>query len=323
VSRLTFLARRFGFAVLATYLVMSIAFLVVATMPDPNLGLIAFGSKNPESAINAVKEAKNLNDPLLDRYVRWLVDITTLDWGRSIGKFGSRGPPVTDLLADGIPLTLAYVLPGIVFSFAASLAIGSYAALNPRGRLSRALSTLGYLGLGMPNYFIALVVLLVIAPEFGITFSYPARPLDALFSDPLSLWPFLLPALVLSTTLIGGQLRYVRAESAELLGEDFVKLVRAKGAGNVRVVRHLLSNAALPLVSLVFADLLSTLVVQVFILEYIFPIRGIGALGLQAISDRNIPLILGTTMVVAYAGIAANFFQDVLYAWFDPRADFE
>ncbi|WP_439026228.1 ABC transporter permease [Haloarchaeobius sp. DT45] len=323
MSRLTFLARRFGFAVLATYLVMTVAFLVVATMPDPNLGLVAFGSDDPSAAVNAVKEAKNQNDPLLDRYVTWLGDLTTLDWGRSMGKFGGRGAPVVDLLAEGIPRTLAYVVPGVALSFVVSLVIGSYVALHSDSRIAGAVSTLGYVGLGMPNYFVALLATFVLGTELELGVTYPARPIDALLSDPLSLWPFLVPTLVLSTTLVGGQLRYVRAESTEVLGEDFVRLVRAKGAGNVRIARHLLSNAALPLLSLVFADLLSTLVVQVYVLEYVFPIQGLGALGLQAISDRNMPLIIGTTMVVAYAGIAANFLQDVAYVWFDPRADFE
>lgn len=324
MSRLGFLARRFAFAVGAAYGVMTVAFFVVASMPDPNLGWLSQGhTEDQAAAINAVKEAKNLNEPLLDRYVSWLVDVTTLDWGRSMGRFGGAmsgrpGPPVTDLLGKAIPVTLAYVVPAVLVSFAIALAVGSYVALNPESRLANSVSSIGYVGLGIPNFFIAELVLLAAAEWVDwipLGFSRHVSP-----TDPGTLVPYLVPAAVLTTTLAAGQLRYVRAESTEYFGEEFVTLVRAKGASDTRVVRHVLRNAALPLLSLFFADLVSTLVVQVYVIEFVFHIPGLGDLGLQAIRDRDMPLILGTTMVVAYVGIAGNFAQDVAYAWLDPRA---
>ncbi|WP_435358152.1 ABC transporter permease [Haloarchaeobius sp. DFWS5] len=323
MSRLWYIARRFGFATFAAYIVLSVAFFVVATIPDPNLGMIARGARDQDSALAAVREAKNLDEPLMDRYVNWLVDYATFDWGTAVGAYGQPGAPITDILADAVPITLAYVLPGVVGSFVVALAVGSYLALAPESRLAQVLSSGSYLAFGVANYFLAICLGFVISTELGWRLSFPRDPVAALTTDPLSLVPYLVPAAVLSTTLAGGQLRYVRAESADILGEDFVKLVRSKGASDVRVMRHVLSNAALPLVSLVFADLLSVLVVQVYVLEFVFGMPGIGRIGLQAIADRNMPLIIGTTMVVAYAGIGANFLQDVAAAWFDPRAEFE
>ncbi len=307
---------------LAAYIVMTISFFVVAVIPDPNVGYAAWITKgDPDEAANAVIEAKNLNEPILDRYFRWVVDLTTFDWGRSVGGFGQRGQPVTELLEATIPVTLAYLVPALVISTALALAVGSYVALHPESRVAEAISSVGYLALGVPSFFVAELLFFAANEEFGwLQFGFPRR-ID--LADPVSLWPYLIPATVLATSLAAGQLRYVRAESSELLGRDFVKLVEAKGAGDLRVIRHVLSNAALPLVSLFFADMVSTLVVQVFVIEFVFRLPGIGDLTLVAVKDRNMPVIIGSTMVIAYAGIVANFLQDVAYAWFDPRADFQ
>lgn len=325
MSRVRFLLRRLAFAVGSAYGVMTVAFLVVASMPDPNLGYLSQSPsvEDQAAAVDAVREAKNLDQPLHERYLSWLVDVTTLDWGRSTGRFGGAlegeaAPAVTDLVAAALPPTLAYVVPAVLGSFAIALAVGSYVALHPHSRVANAVSSLGYVGLGVPNFFIAELVLIAAAEWAGwipLEFSRSVSP-----TEPGTLVPYLVPAAVLTTTLAAGQLRYVRAESAHHFGEEFVTLVRAKGASNVRVVRHVLRNAALPLLSLFFADLVSTLVVQVYVVEFVFGIPGLGDLGLQAIRDRDMPLILGTTMVVAYVGIAGNFAQDVAYAWLDPRA---
>ncbi|WP_435332567.1 ABC transporter permease [Haloarchaeobius sp. TZWWS8] len=322
MSRLTYLARRLGFSVFAAYVVMTISFVTVAVVPDPNVGFAAWLAKgDSDAAANAVRQAKNLDEPLLDRYLDWVVDIATFDWGRSIGMFGEPGAPVTLLLEQSLPVTLAYLVPALVISTVLALVIGSYVALRPTSRVARGLSYVSYLGLGLPSFFVAELVLFAAYNEVDwLTLEFP-RVVD--LTDPVSLWPYLVPATVVGTTLAAGQLRYVRAESSEILGAEFVKVVRAKGATDLRVLRHVLSNAALPLVSLFFADLVSTMVVQLFVIEYVFSLPGLGFLALQAASARNMPVILGTTMVIAYAGIGVNFLQDVAYAWFDPRADFE
>ncbi len=133
----------------------------------------------------------------------------------------------------------------------------------------------------------------------------------------------MLLSAVLDISLLAGQLRYARAESCEYVYREFVKLLRAKGASNWRVARHIVRNAAIPLLSLFFADLIGTLVVNVFVLEFISSVRGIGTLGLQAIQHRDLPLILGVAIIIAFAGILGNLFQDLAYLGLDPRVESE
>lgn len=115
------------------------------------------------------------------------------------------------------------------------------------------------------------------------------------------------------------QIHYARAEVHELLNQTFVDVLRAKGVKDFKVALQVLLNAALPLVSLLFADLLAVLMLHVFVIESIFRIPGIGRLTLLAIDSRDLPVIMGITMVIVVVGIFGNLLQDLLAFVLDPR----
>lgn len=314
-------ARRVLFAAFAIYLVMTVTFGFVALTKNPKVAVVAHGAANSQEAQGATesekaaivneaveeyKEEHGLAAPVHERYVRWLIDVATLDWGQSY----TQNAQVTTVLERTIPTTLAYVLPAMAFALVGGVGLGVYSALNPGTRVERLLSGGFYLGYGIPNYWLAIVVLLLGGAGVAEAFVSPS-----VFRD------VVLPAGVLGTSLLAGQLRYARAESSEYVNTEFVKLVRAKGASTRRVGWHVLRNAALPLVSLFFADLLGVLVVNVFVLETVLDIGGIGGVGLIAVQQRDMPLILGVAMVIAFAGIVGNLLQDLAYVGLDPRVD--
>lgn len=308
--------RRIIFTVFAIYLVLSIAFGFVALTGDPNEGLIEWqtvttqGQDEAIEAIATYRAERNLNAPLSERYVRWLVDMTTLDWGTSF----NQDAPVISLIADAVPRTLAYVLPAMAFALAGGIGIGLYSAMHKRTLLARLGSGLAYVGLGVPNFWLAGILLFVFTVRFG---QYGRATVPY--------WPLLkgvvLPSVVLGTSLLAGQARYARAESAEYVSTEFVKLLRAKGASGWAIARHLLRNAAVPLLSLFFADLLIIVTLNIYVLEVVFGISGLGQLSYQAIQDRDLPLILGTVMVLVITAMVGNLFQDIAYQAFDPRIE--
>lgn len=310
------LVRRTAFAVLAIYLVLTVTFGFVTLTGDPNQGAIVFqtattqGQEAAQEALAEYREARNLDDPLAERYVRWLVDMTTLDWGTSF----SQNAPVTALIGRALPQTLAYVVPAMAFALVGGIGIGLYSATHERTLLSRLGAGVAYVGLGVPNFWLAGVLL------FAFTV-----PLGQYGDATVPYWEILkttiLPAFVLGTSLLAGQARYARAESSEYVNAEFVKLLRARGASRWAIARHLLRNAAIPLLSLFFADLLIILALNIYVIEVVFGIPGLGQLSYGAIQDRDLPLILGTTMVLVFFGIVGNLFQDVAYRSLDPRIE--
>lgn len=317
------LTQRAVVAVVAVYLVMTIAFLFVALTPDPNQGSVVFevvttggDEEDVQQALNAYREARNLNDPIHERYVRWLVDVSTFDWGTSY----SYGRPVTSLILERVPYTALYVVPALTLSLFGGVAGGLYAAFNRQGLVDRAVSVLSYSGFGVPNFWLAEVAVLLVVGELGLL-SQVSQARSAPFWSVAHLEQFVLPSLVLASGLFAGQLRYARAESLEYVNAEFVAALRAKGVSRLGVARHVLRNAAVPILSVFFADMVAVLVVNIYVIEEVFGIDGLSALSLAAIHQRDMPLVLGTTMVIAFVGIAANFVQDATYAVLDPRIE--
>jgi peptide/nickel transport system permease protein len=327
------IVRRLAFAVFAVYLVLSLAFLFVALTPNPQLALFKRAAAQQAADENipiektaaweelmAFKERRGLDEPLLDRYRNWIVSYTTLDWGQSYGvsgglAYGQRYPantPVTTVVATALFATLRYVLPAMVVAVIGGLVIGLYTATHQHTLFDRLATSAAHLGFSLPNFWLGTILLLVLLGKGGL--------LTGFIQDSYTLMKsVILPAAVLTTSLLAGQLRYARAESLEYINAEFIKLVRAKGARQWRVARHLLRNAAIPLFSLFFTDMMGILVLNIYVIEYVFGIPGLGGLTLVAIQSRDLPVILGTTMVIVLCGIVGNMVQDIGYLVLDPQ----
>lgn len=318
--------RRVAFSLFAVYLVVTLTFGFVALTPDPNVPQIRFAvaqsthnfsnlDARVNAAVSAYRDRTNQDEPVLQRYENWLVNVATLDWGTSYRS----GQPVTAVIAERLPYTLAYVVPAMVLAGLVGVAFGLYSATHRYGLPDWLGSAAAYVGLGVPNFWLASVLILLVSFDFAwVPTSF--APEKGVFASE-NLLRFVLPAAILTTGLVAGQLRYVRAETSEYVRAEFVTLLRAKGATGWRVARHVLRNAAVPLLSLFFVETLAVLVFDVFVIEYVFKIPGFGLLTYQAIKSRDLPLIIGTTMVIAFVGIAGNLVQDVAYVLLDPRVE--
>ncbi|MFB6153962.1 MAG: ABC transporter permease [Halodesulfurarchaeum sp.] len=317
-ATIRYVVRRFAFALIASVGVITLVFLLFAFTPDPYLAeLLYYKTKytrgNETAAVLQLKQAyitsRGLHRPLWVRYIDWLSDIVTLDWGRSF----QTGAPVSAMVAAYTKRTAMYVLPAVVVSAIASAFIGLYSAANRRTLLDRTISLGAYVGIGIPNFWLAAMALIFLRGG-------EMNAIQVFLNDPrIPLSRYVLPAAVLSTVLLGNQIHYARAEIHEHLNERFVEVLRAKGLSNRRVAWQVLRNAAMPLTSVVFADLLAVLVLHVFVIEKIFSIPGLGRLLFLAVDTRDLPLITGVMMVVVFVGIFGTLLQDVVALLLDPR----
>ncbi|WP_372480326.1 ABC transporter permease [Halomicrobium sp. HM KBTZ05] len=260
-----------------------------------------------EDAIAAVRDqylgTRGLDRPLAVQYLDWLGNMVTLDWGRSF----VTGDPVFGTVLAAAGRTAMYVLPALALAVAVGVAFGLFLALRPESRLgSVGLGTI-YLAFAIPNFWLG--GLLVSLARAGV------------ISRPPLVFEHLLPIVLTATTLLGGVVSYARAHAAEYASADFVRLLRAKGAGSRRVATHVLRNAAVPIFSLVFTEALALLVLAVFVVEVLFGIDGFGSLLFRSVDQRDLPVLLGGTLVIIAVGVVGNVVQDLSYGVLDPRID--
>lgn len=322
-----YVLRRLARTVLFAYLLLSGAFFAFALTPDPNrslqgylAGTSAFGTEEDPTeaareAMETYDEVRNRDRPLLVRYWDWVSGYATLQWGYSF----AYDEPIADVFARAVPVTLLYVVPAVAASTALSALLGTYAALSRGGVVDRVGRVASALAVGLPVIVLASVLSHLAAGGVAIpTYDGAASPLSA-----GNLAALAVPGALVAGSTLAVQWRTVRAEALALAGEPFVKTLRAGGADRRRLGRHVLRNAAAPLLALFTAEALVALLLTVYVVESVLGVPGVGDATLVAFEERDIGLILGTVLFPAFVGLLANFCKDLLAGALDPRVSRE
>jgi peptide/nickel transport system permease protein len=268
-----------------------------------------------DEAVQARREALGLNKPLAVRYVIWLREVAQGNFGYSIIK----SQPVANLLAAGFRNTIALLALSLVLSTVVGIVFGILSALRPRSVLDYLLTALAFVGVGMPSFFFALVLILVGALTLGwfptsgiVTPGEPPSLLDRLHH-------MVLPLIALSINGAGGVMRYMRSSLLEVLNDDYVTTARAKGlAEHAVVLRHAVRNALLPIITVIGLHV-PVLFSGAVIVETIFSIPGIGSVLVEAMNTKDYPVIMGGVLVTGFVVLTCNLLADIGYAIADPR----
>ncbi len=270
---------------------------------DPVLLMVS--SDAPPDVVATTRHALGFDRPLHEQFTDYVTRAARGDLGVSLRS--SR--PVAGLIRERLPATVELTVAALLIAVAVAIPAGIVSAVK-RGSVVDRLAMVGAVaGQAVPIFWLALLLIAF----FGVYL----RWLPVFGRG--SLAHLVLPAVSLSTVILGRLARLVRSSMLEVLGQDYVRTARAKGVGEVRVLAgHALKNAAIPIVTLLglqFAQLLGGAVVT----ETIFAWPGIGRLVVEAIFNRDFPVVQGVVLVVSLIFVAVNLLVDLAYAALDPR----
>ena len=302
---LTYVIRRLLVAIPTLLGVATVVFSLLRLLPGDPANLIAGPQATPESIAN-IRHQLGLDLPLWQQYLAFLGRLLHGDLGIS----SRTGQPVLQEIAVRAPYTAELALCSLVLAVVVGIAAGVVAATRRNTGADLGISSSAVFGVSMPVYWLGLMLIVVFAVRLRVL---PAAGNDEGVAS------LVLPTITLALFSMGLVARQTRSAMLEVLGQDFVRTARAKGAGRPSVlIRHALRNALLPIVTTIGLQF-GTLLGGAVITESVFAWPGMGRLLLDSISARDYPVVQGVVLMLAVAFIAINLLTDLVYAYVDPR----
>jgi peptide/nickel transport system permease protein len=310
-----YLGRRLIQVPLVLLVVSLMTFVITRATPGDPVQIMMGMQTSPEAAA-AMRAEFNLDRPLPVQYGLWVAKVMTGDLGRSM-RLNDR---VTTLLAERFPVSLQLASAAMLLALLVSIPLGVAAALRRNSWVDYLCTGYTVMGFAIPNFGLALILIYV----FSIKLDW--LPITGIGSSEAAAggWvsyirPFIVPAIALGTLQTAILTRLLRSSMIEVLSQDYMRTARAKGLlpGTI-VFLHALKNAMIPFITMVAVQFGYMIGIQVTI-EYIFAVPGMGSAVLNAVVNRDFPVIQGFTLVIAAFFLFANIVADMLYAVLDPR----
>lgn len=310
---LSFLVRRVAQGVVTLFIVTVITFFLINAAPGGPSAMMRMDLTASERHALALR--LGLEQPLPLRYLSWLLDTIHGNLGTSL----STNLPVAQTIAQRFPNTLELAVLTLLASVTLGLVLGVASAQRRGGVVDYFVGVVSVLGLSIPTFWLAIVLILVFSvdlrwlPASGLSTSGDGFQLVDRIRH------LIMPVLVLSLFTLPNIVRFTRSAMLEAISQDYVRTARAKGLSSIRVVyRHALRNALIPVLS-ILGVLVPRLLGGAIITETIFGWPGMGQLMVQSATDRDYPMVMGLTVVVAAIVIGTNFLVDLAYSLVDPR----
>ncbi len=284
------------------FVIISITFFISKLLP----GTPFADDKLTPQTQEILFEKYGLDEPLYVQYAKYMLNVAQGDLGNSF-YFESR--PVLTILLDAAPVSAFLGVQAVVFGLVVGLALGIVSALRHNSVWDTVAVVIAVLGVSVPSFVLGPILQYWLAVRFKV---FPPAFFDSWLHS-------VLPSIALSVFVISTVARFVRSEMLEVLGQDYITLAKSKGlTGLAVIVRHVLRNAMIPLVT-VLAPLAVFLITGSLVIEQIFAVPGIGEQFVSSIRVNDYSMILGTTIFLSVLFIIALLIQDILYGIIDPR----
>jgi peptide/nickel transport system permease protein len=228
---------------------------------------------------------------------------------------------VGQLIMQRLPTTIPLAFLSMALALAIAIPAGIISAIRRNTWIDGLVSVIAFAGLSIPGFWLGTLLILGFSVHWQI---FPPGGYVSVMDDPVAgLRHLLLPAIALGSTFAAVLTRMIRSSLLEVLGADYIRTARAKGQVEQRVlVHHALRNALIPAVTIIGVQV-GFLLSGALIIEQVFSLPGIGRLTVQAVLDRDIPLLQGCIITIAFIFVAVNLLTDLLYMWLDPRISYQ
>lgn len=304
---LFYILKRIALAILTVWVVITVTFFVMRAVPGgPFLGEKAIS----EEAIAALEAKYGMDKPLFEQYTTYLKDIATkLDFGPSLKL---RGRMVIDVIGDGMKVSAKLGLIAAGIATVTGVVLGAVAALRRNKIIDKIIMVITTAFVSMPSFIMGTLLLILFAVHWLLV------PANGAMEGGL-----ILPVVTLALYPTAYITRLTRSSMLDVLGQDYIRTARAKGVSGVKIIfGHALKNALIPVITYL-GPMIAYIVTGSLVVEQIFAVPGIGRAFVSSITDRDYPMIMGTTIVLAVLIVVMNLVSDILYKVVDPRINLE
>jgi peptide/nickel transport system permease protein len=307
-----YLIKRF-FLLIPTFIgITLVVYTVLLLLPGDPVDVL-LGQEYDEAIAARMRAEWGLDQPIMVQYAKWLWHIVQGDWGRSMF---SRKPVFDEVLAK-LPLTLELIVLALFFELIISVPAGVISAVRPYTWWDYGASTFALVGVSIPSFFLGILLFLTFGLGLGWLPVQGYVPLSESISE--NLRHLLLPTVALGVARTAILTRLIRASMLEVIRQEYVTTARSKGlAERIVINKHALKNALIPAVTVLGLQV-GFLVGGAIIIEKLFALPGIGSYGIDAITNRDYPQVLGFILVSALVFQLANLGVDFVYCFLDPR----
>ena len=304
---LMYILKRIGLALLTIWIVITVTFFVMHAVPG---GPFQSEKALSESAQAALEAKYGLDQPLPTQYFNYLKNIVTkFDFGPSLHQ---TGRDVLDIIGDGMKVSAKLGLMAAGIALVLGVVLGAVAALRRNKFVDKVIMVFTTAFISMPSFIMGTFLLLLFALQWAIL---PASGDTAK--------GLILPVITLSLSPMANITRLTRSSMLDVLGQDYIRTARAKGVSSFKIIfGHALKNSLIPVITY-FGPMLAYVVTGSLVVEKIFGVAGIGHDFVNSITNRDYPLIMGTTIVLASLIVIMNLLSDIMYKVADPRISLE
>lgn len=301
-----YLIRRLFTSILVLFGISVLVFSVIHLVPGDAAMAILGRQKITEERVAELREQLGLNDPLYVQYGRYLSNALQGDLGTSI----RNNLPVSKYIGDQLPSTFALAMSALLVALSIGAILGLFAALRHGTWVDTLVMGLSVSGLSIPTFWMGLLLILFFSVRLKL---FPSISNGSSFAD------LFLPALTLGLPEAAVVARMVRASMLDVLNKEYITTARAKGlTESLVILKHALRNALIPVVTFVGLQM-AYLLGGAAIVETMFARQGIGRLAVQAIYNRDYPMVQGVVLITAVIYVVINTLTDITYVWLNPK----